>query len=307
VTRTLFPSVIFLQQQTDVVASRHHNPRGANAGAVDLVDITIALPDFVQDHLVLEAESSQGHNSDAPLDLSVLHQVLPEFTSSQRNSIGRRMEDESRNADGGAYAHSSNSTSQSQSTTLPDFLSDGPMYCTSNNETTNSNSNHSSFAISPCIKSGSPENRSEMNQRSQSVDTDSQTQQVERLRRELMEKTRSITQLQHEVARQRSEIHGLREALTAAERRVPASHNDMASGDQAEHGSGSILNSRSNEASRVVPVNGSATNDRDHAHSSRVLQVVETSESLIRKLMHQINALKNVAADIENQEQDKDK
>lgn len=146
-----------------------------------------------------------------------------------------------------------------------------------------------------------------MNQRSQSVDTDSQTQQVERLRRELMEKTRSITQLQHEVARQRSEIHGLREALTAAERRVPASHNDMASGDQPEHGRGSILNSRSNDASRIVPVNGSATNDRDHANSSRVLQVVETSESLIRKLMHQINALKNVAADIENQEQDKDK
>lgn len=71
------------------------------AGGVDLVEATMALPDFVQDHLVLEslaaaAEPSQDMSpsrphADHPLDLHVLNDILPDFggSSSQRNPRGR--------------------------------------------------------------------------------------------------------------------------------------------------------------------------------------------------------------------------
>ena len=165
---------------------------GGNPGAVDLVDIPMGLPDFVQDHLIAEAhgESNQSNppHSQQPLDLAVLHEVLPNFTSSQNSRThhyGIHLED--------LGAHAVSPSSQNQTSSLPDFLSDGPMYYDASNIDSISNENRGSASgiSNHCSPRGaSAETRSEAHLRASSFDSDSLTTQVERLRRELIEKSR---------------------------------------------------------------------------------------------------------------------
>ena len=63
-------------------------------GAVDLVDGVMGLPDFVQDHLVVESLAIADHqnnggpsHSGASVDLNVLNEILPDFAAQQAHSL----------------------------------------------------------------------------------------------------------------------------------------------------------------------------------------------------------------------------
>jgi len=62
---------------------------------IDLVDLPGLLPDFVQDHLVVEAQNAGDHphenhpipNPVSPLDLALINEMMPNLlNSSQRHS-----------------------------------------------------------------------------------------------------------------------------------------------------------------------------------------------------------------------------
>jgi uncharacterized coiled-coil protein SlyX len=148
-----------------------------------------------------------------------------------------------------------------------------------------------------------------MNLRSLSVDADSQSQLIERLKRELAEKTRSITQLQNEVARQRSEIDVLNKALSQAESRSRNNHPTVDKGS-GMHGGGDG-DGPSHSHSFHPRVNGRVTSDADHNHgrgNGKSNSIVTSLEAIARDLMEQIDALKGEATepDLENQEHGKD-
>jgi len=135
----------------------------------------MGLPDFVQDHLIAEA-----HGDGLAQALDLPHFVPPPVPSA--SSQPRPHHGGINPEDLGAHALNP-SPAQNHTSALPDFLSDGPMYASNLDMPSGSSANGNS-------RGPGGETRSEAHLRASSFDSDSLASQNERLRREVIEKSR---------------------------------------------------------------------------------------------------------------------
>ncbi|ODN05564.1 Angiomotin-like protein 2 [Orchesella cincta] len=318
----------FLQPHSDVVPSPaptcRSRSRGTQPGAVDLVDMAMALPDFVQDHLVVESLAIAEHQNDgggsqhagaSAVDLNVLNEILPDFDftasqpshalPSQSGHTRRRNMQEEQSAAASEVSHGAGGTSA-----LPDFLSDGPMQCTDTNAVDNSMSMSgpsSSRSASRILNSNSLTERNRIvdeSSRSTSFDSsDTMRSEVERLRRELAERNRRISQLEGEVLRLRTNASMLETALRTTEQNLTSSETRRLNLER-EAGDLRRLTSKENtvgasgdvvpSTSSGVTVNGSVIEDVE-MNPHLVRSIATSSEALLSQLLQNMDRLKGLS------------
>ncbi|CAG7637929.1 unnamed protein product [Allacma fusca] len=332
----------FLQAHSDVVPTRHRNSRGANAGSVDLVDgASMALPDFVQDHLIVESiisASGGSGTSDIPETVGVQNSqhiasggnelspapAYPEYPPSQcsRNYMSKRNRRQAESNVPISDCPAGCSSSQGP-VTLPDFLSDGPMLFSANkltdggipdsstsptNRTSNSareGVNNSGTSLLPVRPASSRE-------------SETLSQQNDRLRRELTEKNRRLSQLENDLQRHRNETSMFeaaylnseqtlqattRRALAAEARIAELNHELQFLKNQLTDRLGLKRRGQSDRSSPLHTVISEASsitqNGRynSNVESNRIVEIAYSAEYLAGELMGQLNALKLLALD----------
>ncbi|CAL8097103.1 unnamed protein product [Orchesella dallaii] len=324
----------FLQPHSDVVPAPaptcRSRSRGTQPGAVDLVDMAMALPDFVQDHLVVESlaiaehqnEVGAPHSGASAVDLNVLNEILPDFTTSQsshslpsQSGHSRRRNLQEESATASEVSHGTGGTSA-----LPDFLSDGPMQCTDTNGVENTMSMpgpSSSRSASRILNSNSLTERNRIvddSSRSTSFDSsETLRSEVERLRRELTERNRRISQLEGEILRLRTNASMLESTLRITEQNLSSSETrrldvereaeDLRRLTSKENSVGASGDAGPSTSSGVT-VNGNVIEDTE-LNPHLVRSIANSSEALISQLLQNMTRLKGLATSHRSEEQPK--
>ncbi|XP_021959994.1 uncharacterized protein LOC110855893 isoform X2 [Folsomia candida] len=295
----------FLQPHSDVVPQPAPTRCRGTRGGVDLVEATMALPDFVQDHLVLEslaaaAEPSQDMSpsrphADHPLDLHVLNDILPDFggSSSQRNPRGRNSHNSSRRSGHDPLA---NNLDISIGSALPDFLSDGPMQLNHDPNTVNSPSPSSGNRGSrnrQAVENSLPDVEPV---RGPSFDSkESLRLQIDRLRSEVTEKNRRINLLETELASQRSTSTNLELSLRTTERNLVDAVKRATEAEQLANPTCQHDINYVNGHGDIFPTSSSENGLR--MNSAAIHSIARTSEGLIGQLLHHMQELKKITED----------